>query len=74
MFKEFLMKKMLAAKLKDIPPEQQEKILAVIEKNPALFETIAKEAQAKIAQGTDQMNAMIEVMQTHQEELREALK
>jgi hypothetical protein len=74
MFKEFLLKKMLASKLKDVPQADQEKIFKVIEKNPQLFETIAQEAQAKIAGGADQMTAMLEVMQKHQDELRAALE
>ena len=46
----------------------------MIEKNPQLFQTIAKEAQIKIKDGKDQMTAMMEIMQNHKEELKKAME
>ena len=69
-FKKFLMKKLLKSKMKDIPEAEQEKMLNAIEKNPAFFQNIAAEIQAKMKEGKDQMAATMEVMQKHQEELK----
>lgn len=67
------MKKMLKSQLKDVPQDQQDKLIGMIEKNPQLFQQIAKEAQAKMKDGKDQMTAMMEVMQNHQEELKKIM-
>ncbi len=72
-FGNFVMKKVLASKLKDVPKEQQEMIFAMIEKNPELFQKIALEAQEKIKGGMDQMAAMQQVMMKYQNELKEAM-
>ena len=68
--KSFLMRKMLASKMKDVPKEQQDKIFAAIEKNPELFQKIALEVQEKTKGGKDQMAATMEVMQKYQNELK----
>jgi len=73
MLKNFLMKKMLKHQLKDVPQDQQDKLIGMIEKNPQLFQQIATEAQAKMKEGKDQMTAMMEVMQNHQEELKKIM-
>ena len=70
MLKEFLMKKMIANKMKDVPKEEQERILGIIEKNPELFMKIAAEIQEKVKAGKDQMEASIEVMKAHETELK----
>ncbi len=67
------MKKMLKRQLKDVPQDQQDKLIGMIEKNPQLFQQIAEEAQAKMKDGKDQMTAMMEVMQNHQEELKKIM-
>ena len=56
---------------KNLPKDQQEKIMLLIEKNPKLFETIAKEVQHKMKnEKKDQMVAMMEVVKKHQSELQ----
>ncbi len=59
--------------MKDVPAEQQEKMLDMIEKNPDFFQKIALEVQEKVKQGKDQMAATMEVMQAHQEELKKIM-
>jgi hypothetical protein len=68
--KSFLMKKMIQSKMKDVPVEQQEKIFAMIEKNPDFFQKIAAEVQEKVRGGQDQMAATMEVMQKYQNDLK----
>lgn len=70
MFQNFLIKTMLKKQMKGIPQDQQDKILAMIEKNPDFFMKIAQEAQEKIKGGMSQQDAMMTVMQSHQEELK----
>jgi len=70
MFKNFLLKTMLKKQMKDVPKEQQDQIFAMIEKNPDFFMKIANEAQEKIKGGMAQQDAMMSVMQVHQEELK----
>ena len=69
-FKNFLMKKMLKSKMKDLPEAEQDKMIQAIEKNPDFFQNIATEVQAKMKEGKDQMTATMEVMRKHQEELK----
>lgn len=73
MIKNFLTKKILDYKLKDVPEEQRKFIMALMEKNPELFEKIAKETEHRIKQGEGQMKASISVMKKYQNELREVL-
>ncbi len=74
MFNNFLMKQMLKSKMKDVPPEQQEKILEIFEKNPELLSTIAKEAMEKTKQGKSQMDAIMEVIKGRESEIKDAFK
>ncbi len=73
MIKEFFMKKMLERQLKNLPKDQQDKIISAVTKNPALFETIAKEIQEAVKAGKPQTAATMEVMRKHQAELQKAM-
>lgn len=73
MLKQFLMKKMLKSQLKNVPAAEQERLLSAFEKNPQLFEKIAKEVQEKVKQGKNQMSATMEVAKKYQKELKDAL-
>ena len=68
--KDYLMKKMLASKLKDVPQVEQDKMFAMIEKNPDLFQKIALEVQEEMKLGKDQMSATMEVMTKYQNDLK----
>ena len=48
MFQNFLLKQMLKKQMKGVPPEQQEQIFTMIEKNPDFFMKIANEVQEKV--------------------------
>lgn len=74
MFKEFLMKKMLQAKLKDVPKDQQEKLMAAITKNPELFKKMGEKIKEKTKGGMNEMMASVAVAKEFQDELREAMK
>ena len=70
MLKNFLMKRMIKSQMKNVPVDQQAKILSMVEKNPELFQKIAKEVQTEMKSGKNQMAATIEVMKRHQNELK----
>jgi len=72
--KSFLLKHALKSQLKGMPEAQQDMIIMAVEKNPELFEKIAREVQELTKQGRDQMSATMEVMRKHQSELQEAMK
>ncbi len=65
------MKKMLASKLKAMPQAEQDKIIKMVEKNPDLFMKIAQEVKQKITEGKSEMDAAMEVMRSHESELKE---
>lgn len=68
--KQFALKKVLQSQMKDAPPEQQKMILEMIEKDPELFEKIAKEMQAELKKnGNNQMAAAMKVLPKFQKEI-----
>ena len=68
--KNFATKKLLEKQLKDAPPEQKEMIMTMLEKDPKLFEKIAKEMQAELKKnGNNQMAASMKVLPKYQKEI-----
>ena len=72
--KNFLLKKALAAKMKDVPEAQREQFLAMMEKNPGLFEKIGKEVEEKKKAGMDEFMATMSVMQKYKGELQKLVQ
>ncbi len=69
--KTFLMKKMLASKMKGIPQEEQDRIFNMLEKNPELFQKIGLEVQNEMkSNGLDQMTATMKVSKKYEQELK----
>ena len=68
--KNFMMKKLLEKQLKNVPEDQKELILTLVEKDPKLFEKIALEMQAEMKAGKDQMAAAMKVMPKYQTQLQ----
>ena len=73
MFKEFLMKKLLQSKLKDLPKKEQDRILTLVTKNPKLFEEIAMKIKKKTDAGADQMMATMTVMKEYQGQIQKLM-
>ena len=68
--KQYAMKKVLEKQMKDVPESQQKMIMEMLEKDPALFEKIAKEMQAELKNnGNNQMAAAQKVLPKYQQEL-----
>ena len=69
----FIMKKMVKRQIKDMPQDQQDMIMNLVEQNPELLKTISTEIQAKTKKGIDQQSAMMQVMMDHKDELQRAM-
>jgi phenylalanyl-tRNA synthetase alpha subunit len=68
--KNYAIKKLLETQLKSVPEEQRALIMALVEKNPKLFETIAKELQAEMkSNGNNQMKAAMKILPKYQQEI-----
>ncbi len=74
MFKEFLMKKVIASQLKDVPQETKDKILAAVDKDPDFFTRLAAEIKAETDKGVDQMTAMKKIMEKNRTEIEKIMK
>lgn len=73
MFKQLLLKKLIAGKLKGVPQEQQDLIFGALEKDPELFMRLASEVDAKTKSGMSQGDAARRVFEAHQDELKRLL-
>lgn len=70
----FVLKKMMKSQLKNLPADQQEKIMTAFEKDPKFFQDMAKQIQEKVKNGADQQNAAMQVMMENQKRLQELMK
>ena len=72
--KNFAVKKVIQSQMKNVPADQQEMIMAMLEKDPATFEKIAKEMQAELkSNGNNQMAAAMKVLPKYQKEIMGAM-
>ena len=68
--KNYAIKKILERQMKNVPADQKEMIMTMVEKDPALFEKIAKELQEEMKKnGNNQMAAAMKVLPKYQNEL-----
>ncbi|MAZ30278.1 hypothetical protein CL655_03275 [bacterium] len=68
--KQAAIKKLVQSQLKNVPADQQEMIMELVEKKPELFQKIAKEMQAELkANGNNQMAASMKVLPKYQTEI-----
>jgi len=63
----------MKSKMKDVPASEQEKIFALLDKNPDFFKKIAEEVQVKVKNGKGQQEAVMEVLTSHREELQKIM-
>ena len=71
--KNFITEKLIRSKIKNLPKNQQDMFVKLIQENPELFKKIAEEIQAKIKGGTEQQAASMEVMQKYEAELKKLI-
>ena len=67
------MKQAMKSQLKNVPKEQQDKIMELIDKNPEFFTQLAEKVKRKVDSGKPQMAAVMEVMQDNKEELQKMM-
>jgi hypothetical protein len=68
--KSMAIKKLVQSQMKGVPVEQQQMITEMLEKDPALFEKIAKEMQEELkSNGNNQMQAAMKVLPKYQKEI-----
>lgn len=72
--RQFFLKQAAKVGTRNLPKDQQEMIMTLMEKDPALFENIAKEIKDLTDAGKPEMYASFEVMQKYQSKLAELLK
>ena len=72
--KQAAMKKLVKSQMKNVPEDQQEMIMGLMENNPKLFKKIASEMQAELkANGNNQMAAAMKVLPKYQTEIAAAM-
>lgn len=71
--KDFLTRKVVEAKLKNLPKEQQELIIAAVQENPDFFNKLNKEIKTKKDAGMDEQLATMQVMRENQGELQKIM-
>ena len=72
--KDFAVKKLLEKQLKGVPEDQKEMIMTMVEKDPKLFEKIAKELQAEMkTNNNNQQAAAMKVLPKYQKEIMEIM-
>jgi len=68
---DFVLRQVMRAKLKDVPKEQQEMIMTMVQKNTDLFKKIGEEIDRRVKKGGEnQMKATMEVMKKYRSELQ----
>lgn len=67
--KSFLMKQMMKSQIKNLPKEQQDMAMKMVEENPELLMQIAQELQEEMKSGKDQMQAMAAIAERHKDTL-----
>lgn len=71
--KDFFLKQALKHKLKDVPADQRDKLMAVMEAHPDFFNKIGEEVQKRVKQGESELAATMAVMRVHQAELQKIM-
>lgn len=72
--KNYAMKKLLDSQLKNVPADQKQMIMEMVEKDPKLFEKIAKEMQEELKKnGNNQMAAAGKVLPKYQAEIMQVM-
>jgi AAA+ superfamily predicted ATPase len=72
--KNYAVTKLVQSQMKGMPVEQQQMIIQMLEKDPALFEKIAKEIQAELKiNGNNQMQAATKVLPKYQADIMKVM-
>lgn len=72
-FKNFMLKQAMKAKMKDVPEAEREKLLGIMERHPDFFKKVGEEVQKRVKSGQSEMAATMVVMREHQAELQKLM-
>ncbi|MDB5265854.1 MAG: hypothetical protein JWM39_567 [Parcubacteria group bacterium] len=71
----FILQQAMKMKMKDVPPEQRDQLMALVQKDPELFKKIGEEVDRRVKKGgEDQMKATMEVMKKYRTELSQLMQ
>lgn len=73
-FQSFLLNQYARWKMKGVPKEQREQMIALVTKDPQLFKKIGEEIERRKKGGESEMRAAMEVMKKHRTELAELMQ
>ncbi len=68
--KDYITEKLIRAKMKHLPKQQQDMFIKLIQENPELFKKIGDEVKALTKSGTSEMTATMQVMRKYQAEIQ----
>ncbi len=69
--KTFLLRKMLSSQMKGVPQADQDKVFAMLEKNPDLFQKIGMEVQYEMKRtGAAQMTATMKIVKKYEADVK----
>lgn len=64
---------LVRSKMKGLPKDQQDMIIALVSENPEFFKKIQGEIEAKKKQGQNEQMAMMQVMRENQAEIQKLM-
>ena len=71
--KDFLVKKLVRAKMKNLPKDQQDMMIALVSENPEFFKKMQAQIEAKKKQGQNEQMATMQVMRENQAEIQKLM-
>ncbi len=71
--KDFITEKLVRSKMKNLPKNQQDMFIKLIQKNPELFKKIGDEVKVLKKSGVSEMTATMQVMRKYQAEIQKLM-
>ncbi len=71
--KSFLTEKLIRSKMKNLPKNQQDMFIKLINENPELFKKIGDEVKILTKGGMSEMTASMQVMRKYQAEIQKVM-
>lgn len=71
--KGFFLRQFAKHKMKDVPEDQREMLIGMVEKNPDLFKKMGEEIERRKKGGESELQAATEVMKKYRTELAELM-
>ena len=71
--KDFLIKKQLEKQLKNLPENQKQVIMKMVDENPDFFKKINNEINENVKNGQDKMLASVSVMKKYQAQIQKMM-